>query len=139
VPIFSECEGETRIRGSVRRDGMVAGGRCSCGRAGCAELQGLRHRNLLRPIADAPGVEQPARANQETDMSFRAAFAVAAAIVLSTAVTASAAAKKQRVPRGSSPQAQAVAPRSAAPFNPYNPSLTGAGSPGYNQSLMTWR
>jgi len=25
------------------------------------------------------------------------------------------------------------------PFNPYSPSLTGAGSPGYNQSLMTWR
>jgi len=72
-------------------------------------------------------------------MSFRAAFAVAAAIVLSTAVSASAAAKKQRAPRGSSPQAQAVAPRSAAPFNPYSPSLTGAGSPGYNQSLMTWR
>jgi hypothetical protein len=71
-------------------------------------------------------------------MSFRAAFAVAAAIVLSTAVTASAATKKQRVPRGGA-QAQAVAPRSAAPFNPYSPSLTGAGSPGYNQSLMTWR
>jgi len=99
----------------------------------------LRHRNLLRPIADAPGVEQPARANEEADMSFSAAFAVATAIVLSTAVTASAASKKQRVPRGSGPQAQASAPRSAAPFNPYSPSLTGAGSPGYNQSLMTWR
>jgi hypothetical protein len=86
-----------------------------------------------------PGAEQLARANQEADMSFRAAFAVAAAIVLTTAVTASAAAKKQRVPRGSGPQAQAVAPRSAAPFNQYSPSLTGAGSPGYNQSLMTWR
>jgi hypothetical protein len=72
-------------------------------------------------------------------MSFRAAFAVAAAIVLSTAVTASAATKKQRVPRSGGPQAQAVAPRSAGPFNPYSPSLTGAGSPGYNQSLMTWR
>jgi hypothetical protein len=72
-------------------------------------------------------------------MSFRAAFAVAAAIVLTTAAAASAATKKQRVPRGSGPQAQATAPRSAAPFNPYSPSLTGAGSPGYNQSLMTWR
>ena len=72
-------------------------------------------------------------------MSFRSTFALAAVIILSTAVTASAAAKKQRVLRGSGPQAQAVAPRSAAPFNPYNPSLTGAGSPGYNQSLMTWR
>jgi hypothetical protein len=71
-------------------------------------------------------------------MSLRAAFAVAAAIVLTTAVAASAASKKQRVPR-SAPQTQATAPRTAAPFNPYNPSLTGAGSPGYNQSLMTWR
>jgi len=71
-------------------------------------------------------------------MSFRTTFALAAIIILSTAVTASAATKKQRVPR-SGPQPQAVAPRSAQPFNPYNPSLTGAGSPGYNQSLMTWR
>jgi hypothetical protein len=71
-------------------------------------------------------------------MSLRTTFALAGVVILSTAVTASAATKKQRVPRGS-PQAQAVAPRSAAPFNPYNPSLTGAGSPGYNQSLMTWR
>ena len=71
-------------------------------------------------------------------MSFKTTFALAGVIILGTAVTASAAAKKQRVPR-SGPQAQAVAPRSAAPFNPYNPSLTGAGSPGYNQSLMTWR
>jgi hypothetical protein len=83
------------------------------------------------------------QANQEADMSLRTTLALAAAIILgtailSTAVTASAAAKKQRVPR-SAPQAQAVAPRSAAPFNPYNPALTGAGSAGYNQSLMTWR
>jgi hypothetical protein len=72
-------------------------------------------------------------------MSLRTTFALAAAIVLSTAATASAATKKQRVPGSSGPQPQAVAPRSAAPFNPYNPSVTGAGSPGYNQSLMTWR
>ena len=71
-------------------------------------------------------------------MSLRTTLALAAVIILTTAVTASAAAKKQRVPR-SGPQAQAVAPRTAAPFNPYNPALTGAGSPGYNQSLMTWR
>ena len=70
-------------------------------------------------------------------MPIRAICALAAAIVLSSAVTASAATKKQRVPR-SGPQTQAVAPRTA-PFNPYSPSLTGAGSPGYNQSLMTWR
>ena len=78
------------------------------------------------------------QANQDADMSLRTTLALAAVIILTTAVTASAAAKKQRVPR-SAPQAQAVAPRSAAPFNPYSPSLTGAGSPGYNQSLMTWR
>jgi len=71
-------------------------------------------------------------------MSIRTICALSAVIVLSTAATASAATKKQRVPR-SGPQAQALAPRSAAPFNPYSPSLTGAGSPGYNQSLMTWR
>ena len=78
------------------------------------------------------------QAHQEADMSLRTTLALAGVIILSTAVTASAAAKKQRVPRSGS-QAQAVAPRSAAPFNPYSPSLTGAGSPGYNQSLMTWR
>ena len=71
-------------------------------------------------------------------MSLRTTLALATAIILSTAVTASAAAKKQRVPRSGS-QAQAVAQRSAAPFNLYSPSLTGAGSPGYNQSLVTWR
>jgi hypothetical protein len=71
-------------------------------------------------------------------MSFRTTFALAAVIILSTAVTASAATKKQKVPR-SAPQGQAVAPRSTQPFNPYSPSVTGAGSPGYNQSLMTWR
>jgi hypothetical protein len=75
-------------------------------------------------------------------MSLRTTVALAGVIILSTilstAVTASAAAKKQRVPRSGS-QPQAVAPRSAAPFNPYSPSLTGAGSSGYNQSLMTWR
>jgi hypothetical protein len=74
----------------------------------------------------------------EADMSLRIAFALAVIITLAAVATASAAAKKQRVPR-SGPQAQAVAPRTAAPFNPYNPALTGAGSPGYNQSLMTWR
>jgi len=71
-------------------------------------------------------------------MSIKTIFALAAAIVLSTAATASAAAKKQKAPR-SGPQAQAIAPRGAQPFNPYSPSVTGAGSPGYNQSLMTWR
>jgi hypothetical protein len=57
-------------------------------------------------------------------MSLRIAFALAVIITLTAVATASAAAKKQRVPR-SGPQAQAVVPRSAAPFNPYNPALTG--------------
>jgi hypothetical protein len=71
-------------------------------------------------------------------MSIGIRLALAAVVILSTAATASAATKKQRVPR-SGPQAQAIAPRTAAPFNPYSPALNGAGSPGYNQSLMTWR
>jgi len=72
-------------------------------------------------------------------MSIGTRLALAAVIIiLSGAATASAAAKKQKAPRGSA-QAQAIAPRSAQPFNPYSPSVTGAGSPGYNQSLMTWR
>src|SRR5262249_60336357 len=86
-----------------------------------------------------PGPEDRARAREGGELSVRPPFGVAAAFVLPPAVTASAATKKQRVPRGSGAQAQAVAPRSAAPFNQYSPSLTGAGSPGYNQSLMTWR
>ena len=72
-------------------------------------------------------------------MSIRTIFALSAVIVLSTATTASAATKKKSAVQRSSPQAQAIAPRAAAPVNPYNPALTGAGSPGYNQSLMTWR
>jgi hypothetical protein len=71
-------------------------------------------------------------------MSIGIRLALAAVVILSTAATASTATKKQKAPRGA-PQAQALAPRSAQPFNPYSPSLTGAGSPGYNQSLMTWR
>jgi hypothetical protein len=71
-------------------------------------------------------------------MSIGIRLALAAVVILSTAATAPAATKKQKAPR-SAPQAQALAPRSAQPFNPYSPSLTGAGSPGYNQSLMTWR
>lgn len=94
----------------MRRDGMVAGGWC---------------------------LDRELQAN-EADMSLRITFALAVVITLTAVATASAAAKKQRVSR-SGPQAQAVAPRSAAPFNPYNPAITGAGSPGYNQSLMTWR
>ena len=73
-------------------------------------------------------------------MSIRTIIALSAAIVLSTAATASAATKKQKVPR-SGPQAHAIAPRAAPPFdpyspiNPYRPEATGGGTPGYNQML----
>ena len=71
-------------------------------------------------------------------MSIRTIIALSAAIVLSTAATASA--KKQKVPR-SGPQAHVIAPRAAPPFdpysplNPYRPEATGGGTPGYNQML----
>jgi hypothetical protein len=93
-------------------DGMVAGGRCLGG----------------KQSSDHP------RTDQETEMSIRTVFALSAVIVLSTAVTASAAPKKQKAPR-SGPQAQAIAPRAAPPINPYSPAATGGGSPGYNQML----
>jgi hypothetical protein len=73
-------------------------------------------------------------------MSIRTIIALSAAIGLSTAATASAATKKQKVPR-SGPQAHAIAPRAAPPFdpyspiNPYRPEATGGGTPGYNQML----
>ena len=67
-------------------------------------------------------------------MSIRTIIALSAAIVLSTTATASAATKKQKVPR-SGPQAHAIAPRTAPPVNPYSPSATGGGNPGYNQML----
>ena len=73
-------------------------------------------------------------------MSIRTIIALSAAIVLSTAATASAATKKQKVSR-SGPQAHAIAPRAAPPFdpyspiNPYRPEAPGGGTPGYNQML----
>jgi len=65
------------------------------------------------------------RGHQETEMSIRTIFALSAC----TAATASAATKKQKVPR-SGPQAQAIAPRAASAFNPYSPAATGGGTPG---------
>jgi hypothetical protein len=66
---------------------------------------------------------------------------LSAAIVLSTTATASAVAKKQKVPR-SGPQAHAIAPRAGgppfdpySPLNPHRPEATGGGTPGYNQML----
>jgi hypothetical protein len=67
-------------------------------------------------------------------MSIRTIFALSAVIVLTTAATASAATKKQKVPR-SGPRAQAIVPRTTPPFNPYSPAATGGGTPGYNQML----
>jgi hypothetical protein len=93
-------------------DGMVAGGRCLGGRQSS---------------------EDP-RTDQETEMSIRMIFTLSAVIVLSTAATASAATKKQKVPR-SGPLTQAIAPRTAPPVNPYSPAATGGGTPGYNQML----
>src|SRR5260370_24880413 len=71
-------------------------------------------------------------------VSIRTIIALSAAIVLSTAATASAATKKQKVPR-SGPQAHAIAPRAAPPFdpyspiNPYRPDATGGVIPRYTQ------
>lgn len=69
-------------------------------------------------------------------MSIWTKFALSAAIVLSTAVTASAVTKKQKIPvHRSGPRAQAIVPRAAPLFNSYSPAATGGGSPGYNQML----
>ena len=63
-------------------------------------------------------------------------FALSVAIVLSTAVTASAATKSRKiaVPR-SGPHTQTVVPRTAPFSNPYSPEATGGGNPGYNQHV----
>jgi hypothetical protein len=73
-------------------------------------------------------------------MSIKTKFALSALIVLSTVATASAATKKQKTAvHRSGPRVQAIVPRTAPLFNPYSPAATGGGSPGYNQSLVTWR
>jgi hypothetical protein len=69
-------------------------------------------------------------------MSVRVMFVLCAAIVLSTAATASAATKKHKI---AVHHAQATVPRTAPLFDRYSPVATGGGSPGYNQSLVTWR
>ena len=73
-------------------------------------------------------------------MSIRTRFALSAVIVLSTAVTASAATRDDKIAvHRSGHRAQATVPRTAPLSNPYSPAATGGGSPGYNQSLVTWR
>ena len=76
------------------------------------------------------------QANQDADMSLRTTLALAAVIILTTAVTASAATKSRKiaVPR-SGPHTQAVVPRTAPFSNPYSPEATGGGNPGYNQHV----
>jgi len=78
--------------------------------------------------------------SRETKMSIRTKFALSAVIALSTAATASAAPKNQRIAVDRSGlHAQATVPRTAPLSNPYSPAATGGGSLGYNQSLLTWR
>jgi hypothetical protein len=60
-------------------------------------------------------------------------FALCAAIVLSTAATASAATKKQKTTaHRSGLRVQTSAPRPALPVDPYTPAATGGGTPGYS-------
>ena len=60
-------------------------------------------------------------------------FALCAAIVPSTAATASAA-QKTTAHRGGV-RVQTSVPRPAPPVNPFSPAATGGGTPGYNQML----
>jgi hypothetical protein len=62
-------------------------------------------------------------------------FALCAAIVLSTAATASAATKKKPTAHRSGLRVQTSAPRPAPPVDPYTPAATGGGTPGYNHML----
>jgi hypothetical protein len=90
----------------------------------------------MRPEVEASITQ----ANQKTKMSIKTKFALSAVIVLSTVATASAATKKQKIAvHRSGPHVQAIVPRTAPLFNLYSPAATGGGSPGYNQSLVTWR
>jgi hypothetical protein len=62
-------------------------------------------------------------------------LALCAAIVVSTAATASAATKKKTTAHRSGLRVQTFAPRPAPPVDPYAPAATGGGTPGYNQML----
>jgi hypothetical protein len=62
-------------------------------------------------------------------------FALCAAIVLSTAATASAATKNKTTAHRSGLRVQTSAPRPAPPVDPYTPAATGGGTPGYNHML----
>ena len=62
-------------------------------------------------------------------------FALCAAIVLSTAATASAATKKKTTAHRSGLRLQTSVPRPAPPVDPYTPAATGGGTLGYNHML----
>jgi hypothetical protein len=66
-------------------------------------------------------------------------LALCAAIVLSTAATASAATKSHKIAvHRNGPHAQAIVPRTRAFSNPNSPEATGGGSLGYNQRIYNW-
>jgi hypothetical protein len=65
---------------------------------------------------------------------------LAAAIVLSTAATASAAPKQRKAAvHRSSPSASATLPRTAPFRDPNSPEATGGGSLGFNRSVLIQR
>jgi hypothetical protein len=73
-------------------------------------------------------------------MSIRIEFVLAAAIVLSTAATASAAPKRHKpTVYRSVPPTAATLPRTAPFSDPNSPEATGGGSPGYNRSVLIAR
>jgi hypothetical protein len=73
-------------------------------------------------------------------MSIRIEFVLAAAIVLGTAATASAAPKQRKMAvHRSSPSAAATFPRTLPFRDPNSPEATGGGSPGYNRSVLIAR
>ena len=72
-------------------------------------------------------------------MLIKTRLALSAAIVLTTAATASAATKSHKIPvhRNGAP-AQAIVPSTRPYFNPNSPEATGGGSLGYNQNIYNW-
>jgi hypothetical protein len=73
-------------------------------------------------------------------MSIRIEFVLAAAIVLSTTATASAAPKQRKMAvHRSSPSAATTFPRTVPFADPNSPEATGGGSPGYNRSVLIAR
>jgi ABC-type oligopeptide transport system substrate-binding subunit len=69
-------------------------------------------------------------------MFIRAKIAIAAALLLSAAVTASAATKSGRnaARHGSSPQGQVAVPRNPPALDPDSPAAAGGGSLGFNRN-----